>query len=226
MLPDRGIEPALHGADVIGEARLREEVPAGALGDGPADAERVAHRVAEREGGLEDRPDAPPDRHRVEPGQAIRLPPGVTGAPPPKPREVPTVSDRDAEEMRSLVIHRDDHVIVLNKPPGLAVQGGSGTSRHIDGMLDALRFGFDERPRLVHRLDKDTSGLLLIARTGQAARRLGDAFRDRETEKLYWAVGVGTPPRAEGAIALPLACAIATQVPVRTMLGALRRFVL
>src|SRR5215470_13566599 len=72
-------------------------------------------------------------------------------------------------------------------------------------MLDALRFGYEERPRLVHRLDKDTSGLLLIARTGQAAKRLGEAFRDRETEKLYWAIVVGTPPRSEGAIDLPLA---------------------
>ena len=85
------------------------------------------------------------------------------------------------------------------------MQGGTGTERHVDGMLDALRFGFEERPRLVHRLDKDTSGLLLIARTGLAARRLGDSFRDRETEKLYWAVVVGMPPRPEGAIDLPLA---------------------
>ena len=144
-------------------------------------------------------------KDRVEPGQSIRLPPGVTGAPPAKPRAVPTVSDRDAAEIQGLVIHKDDHVIVLNKPPGLAVQGGSGPSRHVDGKLDALRFGYDERPRLVHRLDKDTSGLRLIARTGLAARRLGDAFRDRETEKMYWAVVVGMPPRPEGAIDLPLA---------------------
>jgi len=134
-------------------------------------------------------------KDRIEPGQTIRLPPGVTSAPPPKPREIPTVSDRDAQEIRSLVIHKDDQVIVLNKPPGLAVQGGTGTERHVDGMLDALRFGYEERPRLVHRLDKDTSGLLLIARTSLAARRLGDSFRDRATEKLYWAVVVGAPPR-------------------------------
>jgi 23S rRNA pseudouridine955/2504/2580 synthase len=144
-------------------------------------------------------------KDRIEPGQTIRLPPGVTSGPPPKRREIPTVSDRDAEEIRRLVIHRDAEVIVLNKPPGLAVQGGTGTERHVDGMLDALRFGLEERPRLVHRLDKDTSGLLLIARTGQAARRLGEAFRDRETEKLYWAVVVGVPPRADGTIDLPLA---------------------
>lgn len=142
---------------------------------------------------------------RIEPGQQVRLPPGVTSAPPRKPREIPTVSDRDAAEIQSLVIHRDDQVIVLNKPPGLAVQGGTGTERHLDGMLDALRFGFEDRPRLVHRLDKDTSGLLLIARTGQAAKRLAESFRQRETEKLYWAVVVGVPQEKEGAIDLPLA---------------------
>jgi 23S rRNA pseudouridine955/2504/2580 synthase len=148
-------------------------------------------------------------KDRVEPGQSVRLPPGVTNSPPPKPRaasaSTSTVSDRDAAEIQGMVIHRDDHVIVLNKPPGLAVQGGSGTEKHIDGMLDGLRFGFEQRPRLVHRLDKDTSGLLLIARTGQAAKRLAESFRDRETEKLYWAIVVGVPPKKEGAINLPLA---------------------
>jgi 23S rRNA pseudouridine955/2504/2580 synthase len=149
-------------------------------------------------------------KDRIEPGQAIRLPPGVAGPPPvdphlAKPRGAAAVPERDAEEIRRMVIHRDDLVIVLNKPPGLAVQGGTGTGRHIDGMLDALRFGLEERPRLVHRLDKDTSGLLLIARTGQAAKRLGESFRDRETEKLYWAVVVGVPSKPEGAVDLPLA---------------------
>jgi 23S rRNA pseudouridine955/2504/2580 synthase len=144
-------------------------------------------------------------KDRVEAGQTIRLPPGVTTPPPPRPRERPAVSERDAAEIQKLVIHRDDWVIALNKPPGLAVQGGSGTERHVDGMLDALRFGLEVRPRLVHRLDKDTSGLLLIARTAQAAKRLSESFRDRETEKLYWAVVVGVPPRPEGTIDLPLA---------------------
>ena len=144
-------------------------------------------------------------KDRVEEGQTVRLPPGVTASPPPKPKARPLVSERDAAEIQKLVIHRDDWVIALNKPPGLAVQGGTGTERHIDGMLDALRFGYEHRPKLVHRLDKDTSGLLLIARTGQAAKRLSESFRDRETEKLYWAVVVGVPPKQEGAINLPLA---------------------
>lgn len=142
---------------------------------------------------------------RVVPGQAIRLPPGVASLPAVRPAAPAVLSERDAAAIRNLVIHRDDDVIVLNKPPGLAVQGGTGTGRHVDGMLDGLRYGLEERPRLVHRLDKDTSGLLLIARTGRAAKRLGEAFRDRETEKLYWAVVVGVPPRPEGAIDLPLA---------------------
>jgi 23S rRNA pseudouridine955/2504/2580 synthase len=149
-------------------------------------------------------------KDRVEPGQTVRLPPGVTTAPlapssKAKPKAAPQLSTRDSEEIQGLVIHRDDWVIALNKPSGLAVQGGSGTERHVDGLLDGLRFGFEERPRLVHRLDKDTSGLLLVARTGQAAKRLSESFRDRETEKLYWAVVVGVPPRPEGAIDLPLA---------------------
>jgi 23S rRNA pseudouridine955/2504/2580 synthase len=150
-------------------------------------------------------------KDRVEPGQTVRLPPGVTtppataAAPQLAPKKRPDVSERDAAEIQKMVIHRDDWVIALNKPPGLAVQGGSGTERHVDGMLDALRFGYEERPRLVHRLDKDTSGLLLIARNGQAAKRLAASFRDRETEKLYWAVVVGVPPRPKGAINLPLA---------------------
>ena len=148
---------------------------------------------------------APRARTGSSPARPFACRPGSPTTPPPKPREIPTVSDEDAAEIQRLVIHKDDHVIVLNKPPGLAVQGGTGTERHVDGMLDALRFGFEERPRLVHRLDKDTSGVLLIARTGQAAKRLGESFRDRETEKLYWAVVVGLPPKPEGAIDLPLA---------------------
>jgi 23S rRNA pseudouridine955/2504/2580 synthase len=135
-------------------------------------------------------------KDRVEPGQTVRLPPGVTATPPAKPKAESQLSDRDTKEIQSLVIHRDDWAIALNKPSGLAVQGGSGTERHVDGMLDGLRFGLEMRPRLVHRLDKDT---------GQAAKRLAESFRDRETEKLYWAVVVGAPPMAEGTIDLPLA---------------------
>src|SRR6516225_2513716 len=99
---------------------------------------------------------------RVVPGQAIRLPP-LDRMASPVPQATWQASPGDEAMLRDAVLHRDDAVIVLNKPPGLAVQGGSGTERHLDGLLDALRFGSEVRPRLVHRLDKETSGVLVLA---------------------------------------------------------------
>src|SRR5436190_2201045 len=126
---------------------------------------------------------------RVAPGQAIRIPPfgEMAASAPPGPREI---SPSDAALLQAAVLHRDDAVIVLNKPPGLPVQGGSGTERHLDGLLDALRFGSDVRPRLVHRLDRETSGVLVIARTASAAAFLTRAFREKTTRKVYWAIVV------------------------------------
>ena len=92
----------------------------------------------------------------------------------------------------------DDDVLALNKPPGLAVQDGTKTARHLDAMLDALKFKAIERPRLVHRLDKDTSGVLLLARSASAARTLTVAFRKRSVRKIYWAVVVGVPRLRRG----------------------------
>jgi len=115
------------------------------------------------------------------------------------------VSAGDEAMLRDAVLHRDDAVIVLNKPPGLAVQGGSGTERHLDGMLEALRFGSEVRPRLVHRLDKETSGVLVLARTIAAAAFLTRAFREKTTRKIYWAIVVGLPKLRQGRIDLPLA---------------------
>lgn len=126
---------------------------------------------------------------RVSPGQVVRIPP----LPAPAPRAPAGMSAKDADFIRSLVIHRDDDVIVLNKPAGLAVQGGTGTARHIDGMLDGLRFDAEKRPKLVHRLDRDTSGCLVLARHPRAAASLGEAFRDRDTDKIYWAIVLGAP---------------------------------
>ena len=131
---------------------------------------------------------------RIEEGQQVRLPPLPDAAAPPAR---PEVSDADARMLREAVIFRDEHLIALNKPPGLAVQGGSGQHRHLDGLSDALRFGRDERPRLVHRLDRDTSGVLLMARSRAVAAGLTQAFRARETRKIYWAAVAGVPqPRA------------------------------
>lgn len=129
---------------------------------------------------------------RVEEGQEVRLPP----LPEPGSTPPPTtsrISDADTKMIRAAVIYRDEHIIALNKPPGLPVQGGSGQTRHVDGMAEALRFDAEEKPRLVHRLDKDTSGVLLMARSRVAAKALTAAFRHRNTRKIYWAAVAGVP---------------------------------
>lgn len=135
---------------------------------------------------------------RLAPGQVVRVPP-LPGPAEVQPRPSTTSSPQDADMLRSLVIHDDPLLLVLNKPPGLAVQGGTGTHRHIDGMLDAL-VQDGERPRLVHRLDRDTSGLLVLARTASAAAKLGQLFRQHEVDKLYWALVVGRPGERAGRI--------------------------
>ncbi len=140
---------------------------------------------------------------RLVAGQIVRVPPGIDAAPIGDKR--PPVSDADACFVRSLVVHKDGGVLALNKPPGLAVQGGSGTTRHLDAMLDALRFEAAERPRLVHRLDRDTSGVLLLARSRHAAHKLAEAFRAKTTRKLYWALVAGAPKPPRGKIDMALA---------------------
>ncbi|WP_298919217.1 RluA family pseudouridine synthase [uncultured Roseobacter sp.] len=128
---------------------------------------------------------------RIEAGQQVRIPPlPDQAAPLPEKRRV---SDADAKLIQSCVIYRDEHVIALNKPAGLPTQGGSKQTRHVDGLSEALKFGFDEKPRLVHRLDKDTSGVLLLARTRLAAKSLTAAMRHRDTRKIYWALVAGVP---------------------------------
>jgi len=140
---------------------------------------------------------------RLEAGQKVRVPP-LGEAPPPSAAPRPAVSDRDARALQQAVLYKDDDVLAINKPAGLAVQGGTGLDRHLDAMLDALRFEAPERPRLVHRLDRDTSGVLLLARHVQAAAELAAAFRRKDCRKVYWAVVVGVPKPAAGRIDLPL----------------------
>ena len=141
---------------------------------------------------------------RVSAGQKIRVPPPIEAALQAQKR--PAQADpNDVDDLKKLILHRDDHVIALNKPPGLAVQGGSGVSRHIDGMLDGLRFGASERPRLVHRLDKDTSGVLLLGRSASAAAHLASAFRGKAAIKTYWALTAGVPSPEAGRIDLAVA---------------------
>src|SRR5687768_844553 len=145
---------------------------------------------------------------RIEAGQIIRVPPiapAQDADAPRQPKPPKPVSDRDAKLLRDAVLYQDADVLVIDKPAGLAVQGGTGLDKNLDAMLDALRFDAAERPRLVHRLDKDTSGVLVLARTALAAQRLAAAFRSKDARKYYWAVTVGVPRPFQGKIDAPLA---------------------
>ncbi|WP_086616893.1 RluA family pseudouridine synthase [Erythrobacter tepidarius] len=143
---------------------------------------------------------------RLAAGQVLRVPPGGDEAAreAARPRARP-LSPEQIAEARAMVIRETASAIVLNKPPGLATQGGSKTSRHVDGLLDAFVEGNAPRPRLVHRLDKDTSGVLLVARTPGAAASFSKRFASRSARKVYWALVVGVPELAEGVIDAPLA---------------------
>lgn len=139
---------------------------------------------------------------RLKKGQSVRIPPmkvdkaGGDGA--MTAHSIRNTGDADA--LRKMTIFEDEKVLIINKPPGLSVQGGSNVPRHVDGMLEALRNKKGEKPRLVHRLDRDTSGVLMIAKSRGAAQRLSEAFRARETKKTYWALVKASPPKLEGTI--------------------------
>src|SRR6185437_13997977 len=142
---------------------------------------------------------------RVVSGQEVRVPPQVTNEPvEEKPRPAP-VRDTGALSLQDMILYMDKSVIVLNKPSGLATQGGSGLTRHIDGMLDQLAFEKNQRPRLVHRLDRDTSGVLVIARTVPAAASLARSLAQRDASKVYWALTRGVPKQKRGTIKAALA---------------------
>lgn len=146
------------------------------------------------------------DGKRVKPdtklsgGQEVRIPP-IREAAPKKEKKL---SDKDKAYIQSLVLYEDEHVIALNKPHGIATQGGSKVKQHIDGMLDAFKDKEGVKPRLVHRLDKDTSGVLLLARSAKVARILGESFKRRDVKKIYWAIVSPTPETHEGTIKAPL----------------------
>jgi 23S rRNA pseudouridine955/2504/2580 synthase len=138
---------------------------------------------------------------RLAAGAQVRVPP-LPDAPARAAQD--GLSDRDRNFVRGLVLYEDEEVLVLNKPAGLAVQGGTKTLHHIDRLLGAWGEG-TQRPRLVHRLDRDTSGVLVLGKSPAAAAKLAGAFARRRTQKTYWAIVVGTPKPAEGLIDLPLA---------------------
>jgi 23S rRNA pseudouridine955/2504/2580 synthase len=142
---------------------------------------------------------------RLAVGQQVRVPPlGQQRAKAERKKTSSLLTKDDERFVQDLILYKDDAVIVLNKPAGLAVQGGSRTARHLDGLLDGLMFDARERPRLVHRLDRDTSGALLLARTRSAASKLSKSFRTRSVRKIYWALVHGHPRPEQGKIVMPL----------------------
>jgi 23S rRNA pseudouridine955/2504/2580 synthase len=143
-------------------------------------------------------------KDRLEAGNRVRIPPLRLDAPRAGGR-LSDAEQKTRDELRALILFEDDDVMVLNKPAGLAVQGGSGTVRHVDRMLEAMRDAKGQRPRLVHRLDKDTSGCLLVAKTRFAASALTAAFRHRSARKVYWALVAGVPKPKQGRISTYLA---------------------
>jgi 23S rRNA pseudouridine955/2504/2580 synthase len=136
---------------------------------------------------------------RLEAGQMVRVPPAVLGEAkaPPSVKPPPGLSKADRTLIEKMILYEDDEVLVLNKPFGLAVQGGTGTRRHVDGLLAGMIDRFGARPRLVHRLDRDTTGVLLVAKTRAAAATLGEVFRSRAAKKTYWALVKGVPRPAQ-----------------------------
>ena len=138
---------------------------------------------------------------RVEPGQMVRVPPLEVDKKGESALTGHSIRNQgDADVLSKMLIHEDPKVFVFNKPAGLAVQGGSGVTRNVDDMLEAWRNQKGEKPRLVHRLDRDTSGVLVVARSRLAAMKLSEAFRARETKKTYWALVKGVPPKREDKI--------------------------
>jgi 23S rRNA pseudouridine955/2504/2580 synthase len=138
---------------------------------------------------------------RLTAGQSLRLPPQVTlGKLDEKPVRSAAAPQMESGSLQDLVLYMDKSVIVIDKPPGLATQGGSGLTKHVDGMLDTLAFEKKQRPRLVHRLDRDTSGVLVIARTLPAAASLSDSLAHRDASKVYWALVKGVPNPKHGLI--------------------------
>ena len=140
--------------------------------------------------------------YRVKTGDSVRLPAFVEKIEKQEPRGKTDIPDSELHDIKKSVLFDDEFVVAINKKPGIAVQGGTGTHVHIDGMLDVLKGKHSERPKLVHRLDKDTSGVLLLARSAKSANFLMKAFQGRETKKIYWAVVKGVPKHEEGKINL------------------------
>ncbi|MCB5175660.1 RluA family pseudouridine synthase [Microvirga lenta] len=141
---------------------------------------------------------------RLQAGQKVRVPPLKLDQPRPVARSAAKEQD-ERDFLKSITLYEDKDVLIINKPMGLAVQGGSGTTRHVDGLLESMRDAEGQKPRLVHRLDKDTAGCLVIAKTRFAASTMAKSFRSRTTRKIYWALVAGVPRVRQGRISTYLA---------------------
>ncbi len=140
--------------------------------------------------------------YKVKEGEIIRVPPMIEYTREEKIKK--EIDPKYIKDMRESLIYKDEDILVINKPAGLAVQGGVGIDVSVDSLLDFMRFDYTERPKIVHRLDKDTSGVLVLARKTSVAAKLGEAFRNKDMEKIYWAVVIGKPDKSEGKISIPL----------------------
>jgi 23S rRNA pseudouridine955/2504/2580 synthase len=194
--PGKGVQTATVTADE-GGMRLDRFFEARFPGLSFSHIQRIIRKGEVRVNGKRAQP-----KDRLQAGQAIRIPPLKLDG----PRPTPTTEDGKTRAfLKSITLHEDDDVLVLNKPMGLSVQGGSGTTRHLDGMLEVMRDKSGQRPRLVHRLDKDTAGCLLVAKTRFAAAALAKTFRSRSARKIYWALVAGVPRPKQGRISTYLA---------------------
>jgi 23S rRNA pseudouridine955/2504/2580 synthase len=144
-------------------------------------------------------------KDRIEEGQSIRIPPLKLDAPKAAPGSLSEAATKTLHALKDMILYEDADVMVLNKPAGLAVQGGSGITRNVDDMLEVMRDAKGQKPRLVHRLDKETAGCLLIAKTRFAATALTGSFRHRSARKIYWALVAGVPKPKQGRISTYLA---------------------
>jgi len=140
--------------------------------------------------------------HKVQEGSVVRVPPMVEYTRQEKPKK--QIDEKYIKIIQDSVIYKDAEIIVINKPAGLAVQGGVGVDVCVDVLLDFLKFDYEQRPKIVHRLDKDTSGVLVLARKTNVAAKLSEMFRSKEAEKIYWSVVIKTPKIKEGKINMPL----------------------
>ena len=195
--PGKGVQTVTVGPDEDG-MRLDRFFEARFPGLSFSHIQRIIRKGEVRVNGKRAQP-----KDRLQKGQAIRIPP--LKIEPPKPRDDAPSGQKDRAFIKSITLYEDDDVLVLNKPMGLAVQGGSGTYRHLDGMLGSMTGKDGQRPRLVHRLDKDTSGCLLVAKTRFAATALAKTFRTRSARKIYWAMVAGVPRPKQGRVSTFLA---------------------